>query len=108
MAGAAGLAGVLGGKSLAALAAGLTVGIVGGSTLVATGAVSFDGSGGTTGQADTAVLAVYPCPDQIIVTQGNSLMKPIHDRMPEILRDDPWDHWLTAKDISIPTALLMS
>ncbi|MBP1706095.1 MAG: hypothetical protein H6Q36_1834 [Chloroflexi bacterium] len=63
MAGAAGLGGVLGAKSLAVLAAGLTVGIVGGSTLVASGAVSFDRDGGATGQSDV-VLVVYPCPDQ--------------------------------------------
>ena len=44
----------------------------------------------------------------IIVTEGNSLMKPIHDRMPVILPPDTWDHWLTAKDPGIPTALLMS
>jgi putative SOS response-associated peptidase YedK len=44
----------------------------------------------------------------IIVTEGNSLMKAIHDRMPVILPTDTWDHWLTAKDIGIPQALLMS
>ena len=44
----------------------------------------------------------------IIVTQGNLLMKPIHDRIQVILRDDSWDHWLTANDISIPMALLES
>ena len=44
----------------------------------------------------------------IIVTSGNSLMKPIHDRMPVILPADTWDHWLTSKDLGVPEALLMS
>jgi len=44
----------------------------------------------------------------IIVTSGNSLMKPIHDRMPVILDPDTWDHWLTATDTAIPLALLQS
>ena len=44
----------------------------------------------------------------IIVTAGNSLMKPIHDRMPVILHSDVWDHWLRAADTSIPPALLQS
>ena len=44
----------------------------------------------------------------IIVTEGNSLMKPTHDRMPVILPPDTWDHWLTSKDLGVPQALLMS
>lgn len=44
----------------------------------------------------------------IIVTAGNSLMKPIHDRMPVILPPETWDHWLTAADTAIPMALLQS
>ena len=44
----------------------------------------------------------------IIVTDGNSLMKPIHNRMPVILDPDTWDHWLTAEDTAIPMALLQS
>jgi len=44
----------------------------------------------------------------IIVTAGNSLMKPIHDRMPVILPGEIWDHWLTATDTAIPMALLQS
>ena len=44
----------------------------------------------------------------IIVTAGNSLMKPIHDRMPVILPPETWDHWLTAADAAIPMALLQS
>ncbi len=44
----------------------------------------------------------------IIVTSGNSLIKPIHDRMPVILDPDTWDHWLTAADTAIPMALLQS
>jgi len=40
----------------------------------------------------------------IIVTEGNSRMKPIHYRMPVILYDDTWKHSLTAKDINVPTA----
>jgi putative SOS response-associated peptidase YedK len=44
----------------------------------------------------------------IIVTNGNSLLKPIHDRMPVILPAETWDHWLTATDTSIPLALLQS
>ena len=64
MAGVAGLAGALGGKGLGAIAAGLAVGIVGGSALVASGTVSFSNPGGVAGESGGAVLQVYPCPDQ--------------------------------------------
>ncbi|MEQ1726670.1 MAG: SOS response-associated peptidase family protein [Sphingopyxis sp.] len=30
----------------------------------------------------------------IIVTSGNELMQPIHDRMPVILPPETWDSWL--------------
>ena len=30
----------------------------------------------------------------IVTTEGNELMKPIHDRMPVILPEDRWDLWL--------------
>ena len=33
----------------------------------------------------------------IVTTEGNDLMKPIHDRMPVILPEDRWDLWLDAK-----------
>ena len=44
----------------------------------------------------------------IIVTQGNAVLKPIHDRMPVILHPDTWDAWVESKDIAIPMALLQS
>jgi putative SOS response-associated peptidase YedK len=44
----------------------------------------------------------------IIVTQGNAVLKPIHDRMPVILHPDTWDAWLASKDTAIPMALLQS
>src|SRR5262249_44695677 len=30
----------------------------------------------------------------IVTTEGNDLMKPIHDRMPVILPQEAWDRWL--------------
>ncbi len=34
----------------------------------------------------------------IIVTSGNELMQPIHDRMPVILPEGSWEHWLDSKN----------
>lgn len=46
----------------------------------------------------------------IIVTEGNDLMRPIHDRMPVILDPSCWDAWLDPeiKDPSFLQALLKS
>lgn len=42
----------------------------------------------------------------IIVTSGNAVTKPIHDRMPAILHPDTWEAWLSSTDTTIPMALL--
>ena len=34
----------------------------------------------------------------IITTAANSLMEPLHDRMPVILNPDQWDDWLSPKE----------
>lgn len=34
----------------------------------------------------------------IIVTSGNELMQPIHDRMPVILPEEVWENWLDCKN----------
>lgn len=42
----------------------------------------------------------------IIVTSGNAVTRPIHDRMPVILHPDTWEAWLSSPDTTIPMALL--
>jgi len=42
----------------------------------------------------------------IITGEPNSLVADLHNRMPVILDPDDYDAWLTARDISIPQALL--
>ena len=39
---------------------------------------------------------VYSC--TIITTEPNDLLKPIHDRMPVILKSEDFDHWLTPEE----------
>ena len=45
----------------------------------------------------------------IVTTEGNDLMKPIHDRMPVILPKDRWDLWLdsTMQDKAVLQELLV-
>ena len=61
---ALGGSGLLAGKSLAVLGAGLLSGAVAGGALVATGTVEFGASAGAGGGATGAGLELVPCPDQ--------------------------------------------
>jgi putative SOS response-associated peptidase YedK len=45
----------------------------------------------------------------LVTTRANSLMEPVHDRMPVLLPEESWDEWLDREhvDLDALTALLV-
>ena len=40
----------------------------------------------------------------IITTAANEVMQPIHHRMPVLLKEEVWDHWLDCRNVKGPEA----